>query len=137
MSADPPMLPNRDLKNAFSDLFDRAVAACAQAQRLSAQSAEAVARARATRASARRVRALVSETRDAWAVADLVNSDMRGEVQRVACALRESGMDKSATAATIRAHIRFVLYDGGLAERDAEPVVARANSWVDLVFPAA
>ena len=121
----------------FSELFDRAVAACAHAQRLSGQSAEAVARARATRASSRRVRTLVAETRDAWAVANLVFADMQGEVQRVASALRSSGLDQNAAAATIRAHIRFVLYDGGLTERDAEPVVAKANSWVESVFRAA
>ncbi|HEV7993409.1 MAG TPA: hypothetical protein VGP25_16405 [Gemmatimonadaceae bacterium] len=121
----------------FTHLFDRAVAACAAAQSLAAKSAEAVARARATRASSRRVRALVTETREAWAIADLVNADMRGEVERVARTLRESGVDNSAAAATVRAHIRFVLYDGGLTERDAEPVVARASHWVDQVYAAA
>ena len=94
-------------------------------------------RARATRGSNRRIRALVSETREAWALADLVYSDMRSEVERVAWALRESGMDKSSASATVRAHIRFILYDGGLAERDAEPVVTRASDWVDRVFAAA
>jgi len=121
----------------FTQLFDRAVAACAAAQSLTSKSAEAVARARATRASTRRLRMLVSETRQAWALADLVYSDMRSEVERVAVALRESGMDKSSASATVRAHIRFVLYDGGLAERDAEPVVARASDWVDRVYTAA
>lgn len=123
--------------NDFTKLFDRAVAACAAAQSVSARSAEAVARARATRASARRVRALVTETRQAWALADLVYSDMRSEVERVARALRDSGVDKSSASATVRAHIRFVLYDGGLTERDAEPVVARASHWVDRVYAAA
>ncbi|MEO8560594.1 MAG: hypothetical protein ABI601_00870 [bacterium] len=85
----------------------------------------------------RRVRTLVTETREAWAIADLVNSDMRGEVERIAQALRDSGLDNSAAAATVRAHIRFVLYDGGLRERDAEPVVARASHWVDDVYAAA
>jgi hypothetical protein len=121
----------------FSRLFDRAVAACAAAQALTSKSAEAVARARAARAGARRVRALVTETRDAWAIADLLNSDMRGEVERVARALRASGVDNSAASATIRAHVRFVLYDGGLTERDAEPVVARASHWVDDVYAVA
>ena len=121
----------------FTKLFDRAVAACAAAQAVSAKSAEAVARARATRASARRVRALVTETRQAWALADLVYSDMRSEVERVARALRESGMDNSSASATVRAHIRFVLYDGGLTEQDAEPVVARASHWVDRIYAAA
>jgi len=121
----------------FTQLFDRAVAACAAAQSLTSKSAEAVARARATRASARRLRTLVSETREAWALADLVYTDMRSEVERVALALRESGMDKSSASATVRAHIRFSLYDGGLAERDAEPVVARASDWVDRVYTAA
>ena len=121
----------------FSELFDRAVATCAEAQRQSGYSAEAAARARATRASVRRVRALVSETREAWAAADLIYGHMRGEVERVARALKDSGLDRATAAATIRAHIRFVLYDGGLAERDAEPVVARASRWVDTVFRAA
>jgi len=121
----------------FTKIFDRAVAACAAAQSLSARSAEAVARARATRASTRRVRALVTETREAWVLADLVYSDMRSEVERVARALRESGMDNSSASATVRAHIRFVLYDGGLTERDAEPVVARASHWVDRIYAAA
>jgi hypothetical protein len=121
----------------FSKVFDRAVAACAAAQTLSSQSAEAVSRARGARASARRVRALVAETRDAWAIADVVYSDMRKEVERVARALRDSGIDNSAAAASVRAHIRFVLYDGGLTERDAEPVVARASTWVDMVYAAA
>jgi hypothetical protein len=46
-------------------------------------------------------------------------------------------VDKSAASASVRAHIRFVLYDGGLTERDAEPVVARASDWVDQVYLAA
>jgi len=121
----------------FTQVFDRAVAACAAAQNLTSKSAEAVARARATRASTRRIRALVSETREAWALADLVYTDMRGEVERVAWALRDSGMDNSSASATVRAHIRFILYDGGLGERDAEPVVARASHWVDQVYAAA
>lgn len=121
----------------FSKVFDRAVAACAAAQTLSTQSVEAVSRARAARASARRVRALVAETREAWAIADVVYGDMRMEVERVARALRDSGLDNSAAAASVRAHIRFVLYDDGLSERDAEPVVARASRWVDLVYAAA
>lgn len=121
----------------FNPLFDRTIAACAAAQTLTSHSAEAVTRARAARASMRRVRTLVTETREAWAIADLVNSDMRGEVERIAQALRDSGLDNSAAAATVRAHIRFVLYDGGLRERDAEPVVARASHWVDDVYAAA
>jgi hypothetical protein len=121
----------------FTQLFDRAVAACAAAQNLTSKSAEAVARARAARASSRRVRALVTETREAWAIADLVYSDMRGEVERVARAMRDSGIESSTAAATVRAHIRFVLYDGGLTERDAEPVVARASHWVDRIYTTA
>jgi hypothetical protein len=121
----------------FTKIFDRAVAACAAAQKLSSQSAEAVSRARSARASARRVRTLVAETRDAWAIADVVYSDMRHEVERVARALRDSGVDNSAAAATVRAHIRFVLYDGGLTEQVAEPVVARASTWVDMIYAAA
>jgi hypothetical protein len=121
----------------FSKIFDRAVAACAAAQKLSSQSSEAASRARSARASARRVRTLVAETREAWAIADVVYSDMRREVERVARAFRDSGVDNSAAAATVRAHIRFVLYDGGLTEQVAEPVVARASTWVDMIYAAA
>jgi hypothetical protein len=46
-------------------------------------------------------------------------------------------VDSASAAATIRQHIRFVLYDGGLTERDAEPVVTRASTWVDMVYAAA
>src|SRR3954452_21229990 len=49
---------------AFNELFDRAVAACAEAQRLSGRTAESVRRARIERASARRLKSLISETRD-------------------------------------------------------------------------
>jgi hypothetical protein len=122
---------------AFSQLFDRAVAACAEAQRVSGESAGAVARARARRASYRRLRALVIETLEVWAGADLVYSALRSEVERVACEMRDSGVENRAAAATVRAHIRFVLYDGGLTERDAEPVVARATIWVDQIYAAA
>lgn len=121
----------------FSQLFDRAVAACARAQALTAQSTEAVMRARAARASARRVRTLVGETQDVWAGADLVFNAMRHEVEHVARTLKASGVDDRTAAATVRAHIRFVLYDGGLAERDAEPVVSRASEWVHQVYAAA
>jgi hypothetical protein len=96
-----------------------------------------VARARQARASTRRVRDLVTETRDVWAGADIVYTAMRAEVERVARALRDSGVDDDTAAATVRAHIRFVLYDGGLPERVAEPVVSRASTWVHQVYAAA
>lgn len=121
----------------FNDLFDRAVAACAEAQRLAARTGESVNRARLERASARRLRTLVAETRETWAGADAMYSVMRHEVERVAHEMRDAGMDSVAAAATIRQHIRFVLYDGGLSERDTEPVVARASTWVDLMYAAA
>jgi hypothetical protein len=130
-------MSSRAVSADFSSIFDRAVSACAAAQQLSSHSAEAVSRARTARASARRVRALVAETRDAWAIADVVYSDMRSEVERVARALRAMGVDNSSASASVRAHIRFVLYDNGLSERDAEPVVARASTWVDMVYAAA
>ena len=75
--------------------------------------------------------------RQAWAEAEAVHSVLRNEVERVARTLREAGVDHRAALATVRAHIRFVLYDGGLAEQDAEPVVARASSWVEQVYAAA
>ena len=121
----------------FNELFDRAVAACAEAQRLSGCTAESVKRARRERASARRLRTLITDTRDTWEGANAMYSVARVEVERVARAMRDAGVDNVAAAATIRQHIRFVLYDGGLAERDAEPVVVRASTWVDMVFAAA
>src|SRR5215207_8119317 len=87
----------------FSELFDRAAAACAAAQRISGQSAEAVARARAQRASARRLKTLAAETREAWAGADLVYSAMRSEVEQAAREMRASGMEREAAAAAVRA----------------------------------
>ena len=121
----------------FNELFDRAVSACAEAQFLSGRSAESVKKARRERASARRVRTLIAETRDTWAGANAMYAVMRVQVERVAREMRDAGVDNAAAAATIRQHIRFVLYDGGLTERDAEPVVIRASTWVDMVFAAA
>jgi hypothetical protein len=121
----------------FNDLFDRAVAACAEAQRLSGSSAESVKKARLRRASARRVRTLIAETRETWEGANAMYAVMRVQVERVAGEMRAAGVDSASAAATIRQHIRLVLYDGGLTERDAEPVVTRASTWVDMVFAAA
>ena len=121
----------------FTHVFDRAVAACAEAQCLSGRTAESVKKARRERASARRVRALIAETRDTWQGANAMYAVMREQVERVAREMRDVGVDNASAAATIRQHIRFVLYDGGLTERDAEPVVARASTWVDQVFAAA
>jgi hypothetical protein len=121
----------------FNEIFDQIVAACAEAQRLSGRTAESVRKARLERASARRVRTLISETRDTWEGANAMYAVMRVQVERVACEMRDAGVDNVSAAATIRQHIRFVLYDGGLTERDAEPVVTRASTWVDMVFAAA
>ena len=127
VSAEPPT---------FNELFDRAVAACAEAQFLSGRTAGSVRKARLQRASARRVRALIAETRDTWEGANAMYAVMRVQVERVAREMRDAGVDNLSAAATIRQHIRFVLYDGGLPERDAEPVVTRASTWVDTVFAA-
>ena len=121
----------------FNELFDRAVAACAEAQRLSGHAAESVRKAQLERASTRRVRTLIAETRETWEGASAMYAVMRVQVERVAREMRDAGVDSAAAAATIRQHIRFVLYDGGLTERDAEPVVIRASTWVDMVFAAA
>lgn len=121
----------------FNDLFDRAVAACAEAQRLSGRTAESVRKARIERVSVYRVRALIAETRDTWEGANAMYAVMRVQVERVAREMRDAGVDSASAAATIRQHIRFVLYDGGLTERDTEPVVTRASTWVDMVFAAA
>lgn len=130
--------PTMNVKqSAFSELFDRAVAACAEAQRLSGRTAESVRRARLERASTRRLRGLIMETRETWEGANAMYTVMRVEVERVAREMRAAGVDNVSAAATIRQHIRFVLYDGGLTERDTEPVVTRASTWVEMVFAAA
>jgi hypothetical protein len=121
----------------FNELFDRAVAACAEAQRLCGRAAESVRKAQRARASNRRVRTLIAETRETWEGASAMYAVMRVQVERVAREMRDAGVDSASAAATIRQHIRFVLYDGGLTERDAEPVVARASTWVNMVFAAA
>jgi hypothetical protein len=121
----------------FSQLFDRVTAACAQAQLLAARSTETAARARAARATARQMRTLATETRDAWANADRYFTTMRHQVEKVAIRMREEGMDEHAAAAAMRAHVRFVLYDGGLREMDVEPVVERTSAWVAALYEAA
>lgn len=75
--------------------------------------------------------------RAAWAQAEAAHSVLRDEVERVARALRDAGVDDRSAVATVRSHLRFVLYDGGLTEQDAEPVVARATLWVHQVYAAA
>jgi hypothetical protein len=121
----------------FSAQFDRAVAACAQAQVLVTRAAEAAARSREARRSSRRLRQHVVETREAWNGAAHSGMLMRRHVADVARAMRDAGMSQDDAAAAVRAHIRFVLYDGGLREREAEPVVERANAWVEEIFRAA
>jgi osmotically-inducible protein OsmY len=121
----------------FSSMFDRAVGACAHAQLLMGRCAEISARARTTHASSRRLRALAAETHDAWMGAGKVFDVMRHEVESVAGAMRTAGVQRDAAAAAVRAHVRFVLYDGGLGEHEAEPVVERASQWVDQLYSAA
>ncbi|MDB4887271.1 MAG: hypothetical protein JWN79_2709 [Gemmatimonadetes bacterium] len=121
----------------FSTNFDRAVAACARAQVLSTRAVEAAARARATRKSAIHIRQHAVETREAWKGADRINNLLRTHVTSAAEAMRTAGMTKVAAAAAVRAHLRFVLYDGGLREVEAEPIVERATSWVEETFRAA
>ena len=120
-----------------SGVFDRAVASCAEAQRLVSLSAQTMSHTWASCANASRLRRTAVQVRQAWAEAEAVHSVLRNEVERVARTLRDAGVDDRAAVATVRAHLRFVLYDGGLAEQDAEPVVARASSWVAQVYAAA
>ena len=121
----------------FSGLFDRAVAACAQAQLLARRCRELQSRARSAHASARRIRTLAADTRAAWADTNEVFKLMRREVETVASSMRASGVERARAGAAIRAHMRFVLYDGGLREQEAETVVERATEWVDQVYAAA
>jgi hypothetical protein len=122
---------------AFTEIFDRSVTACACAQIVSARCAETALRARETRASARRVRESAANTRAAWVGANEVLAQMRHEVEVVAAAMHRSGIEQAEAAAAVRAHIRFVLYDGGLREQEAEPVVERASDWVRAYYAVA
>lgn len=122
---------------AFSSRFDRAIAACADAQATVTRSAEAAARSRDMRSSASRTRHLAAETQAAWQDADLTTALMRRHVSRIARAMRDAGMTEGDAAAAVRAHVRFVLYEGGLGEREAEPVVERANACVADSYHAA
>lgn len=121
----------------FPPPFDRAVTACVRAAVLVRRSASAAARARETRASSLRMRALVRETRDYWVTADLVYSSMRRQVKQVAATMRVAGLDQERAAAEVRARVRFILYDGGFGEIEVEPVVQRASGWVEELFAAA
>ena len=126
-----------DGRSNFSELFNRAAAACAKSQRLVSLSAGTISRTRHARADAVRLRRSAMQIREAWAEAEAAHSVLRDEVERVARTLREAGMDNRAAVATVRSHIRFVLYDDGLMEQDAEPVVARATLWVEQIYAAA
>ena len=121
----------------FSDLFNRAVAACAESQRIVGLSSSTLSFSRSSRAAAIRLRRAAVLMRDTWSEAEAVHRVLRNEVECVARAMRKSGMNDRAAVATVRAHIRFVLYDGGLAEQVAEPVVARASLWVEQISAAA
>ena len=121
----------------FSTLFDRAAAACAESQRLVNHAARAMERAHASRIASARLRRGALQMREMWANADEMHAVLRAEVEEVATALRDAGVENGAAVATVRARIRFVLYDGGLTEQDAEPVVERASLWVEQVYAAA
>lgn len=124
----------------FPEPFDRIVTACARSQRQVGRSARTLHRARASRAlrpsraASPRLRWSAAELRDAWADADAIHSVLRAEVARVARGMRVAGIDARAALWAVRAHIRFVLYDGGLTEEDTEPVVQRASLWVEQVY---
>ena len=121
----------------FSRLFDRAISACAQSQLLCTRCRESQARARASHASSKRIRELASDTRAAWAESNRLFATVKHEVELVALAMRDEGVNQALAAATVRAHVRFVLYDGGLREQEAESVVARASEWVEEIYRAA
>jgi hypothetical protein len=130
-------MAQRKAKLDFSSLFDRAAAACAESQRLVSQSANTVESARASRVASARLRRTAMQMRDAWKNAEAMHAILRAEVEEIARSLRDAGVDDRAAVATVRARIRFVLYDGGLTEQDTEPVVQRASLWVSQVYDAA
>lgn len=126
----------------FPEPFDRIVTACASSQRQVGRSVRTLHQARAARpactgrAPSPRLRWSAAELREAWADADAIHSVLRAEVARIARSLRAAGIEVRGALETVRAHIRFVLYDGGLTEEDAEPVVQRASLWVEQAYAA-
>jgi dihydroxyacid dehydratase/phosphogluconate dehydratase len=85
----------------FSELFNRAVAACAESQRIVGLSARTMRFASTSRAAAIRLRRAAVLMRDTWTEADAVHSVLRNEVERVARAMREAGFDDRAAVATV------------------------------------
>lgn len=128
-----PAKPTHD----FSSLFDRAAAACAESQRLVSRSALTAERALAVRMTSEKLRRTAMRMREAWENAEAMHAVLRVEVEQIARSLRAAGVADRDAVATIRARIRFVLYDGGLTEQDTEPVVQRASLWVAQVYAAA
>jgi hypothetical protein len=122
---------------AFTPTFDRAIAACARAQVLLVRSVEASTRSRELRVSSNRIRRNALESREAWRGADRVNVAMRRQVLGVARAMRAAGATELEAGAAVRARMRFVLYDDGLREQEAEPLITRATMWVAECYRAA
>ena len=129
-------MPRADSVDPFTPLFDRSVELCARAQALLRQSASAIARARRLR-SLRRKRPLVAAGRMNLEVAEILFTSLRDEVETAAFAMRDAGLDVTEAEATVRSRVRFVLYDGGFREVEAEPVVERATTWVKAFYEAA
>ena len=102
-----------DGRTGFSEVFNRTAAACAELQRLVRRSARTITQSRVSRAHALPLRRTAAQTRMAWAKAEVVHAVLRDEVECVARALRDAGMDSRSAVATVRSRIRFVLYDGG------------------------
>jgi hypothetical protein len=121
----------------FTPLFDRSVQLCAEAQALVRQSNTEIARARALRSASRSARSLVEEGRMNLEVADILFTSLRGEVESAVTTMRDAGLDEPEATAAVRARVRFVLYDGGFREMEAEPVVDHATTWVKALYEAA
>ena len=121
----------------FTPLFDRSVQLCARAQALVRQSATAISRARALRSAWRSAKPLAQEGRVNLEVADILFRSLRTEVESAATTLRDAGLDEAEATAAVRARVRFVLYDDGFREMEAEPVVDHATAWVRELYEAA
>ncbi len=73
----------------------------------------------------------------AWAGSSEALIAMRRQVEHLASRMREAGIERDHAGATVRAHIRYVLYDDGLREHEVEPVVTHATNWVDEIYETA
>jgi hypothetical protein len=121
----------------FTPLFDRSVELCVRAQALVRESSSELVRSRTLKLVARRAKAVAETGRMNLEVAAILFTSLRDEVESTVSSMREAGLTEAEAEATVSARVRFVLYDGGFREEEAEPVVEHTTTWVRELYDAA